>query len=39
MFVSNYYEVHEAEWEAIHEAMEWIAFEDDLSSGDPWAEE
>lgn len=34
----NYYEVHEAEWETMQELEDWLLYEADLASGDPWAE-
>lgn len=37
MMQYGYWEAHEAEWEAMQEAMDWLAFEADLASGDPWA--
>lgn len=34
----DYWEAHEAEWLAEQEYLEWLAYEADLASGDPWAE-
>ena len=38
MMQYGYWEAHEAEWEAMQELAEWLAFEADLAAGDPWAE-
>ena len=35
---SDYWEAHEAEWLAEQDAMDWLLFEADLESGDPWAD-
>lgn len=35
----DFYEVYEALWEEMNQCLEYLDFERDMASGDPWAEE